>query len=247
MGRMLKIVLPHTRARDSYIYAAMLLLIVTLAIAPILAFGAPAQPAVRPDVGQELRGSDKNKRRQAAEKLLSRAAQASPADIVRASSAETDADIQVKLHQLLGNDASEASVAALVNSLKTGSPAIVRVSAAQQLGRIRGGDAALKALLKGLTGDADKDVRAACAVGLGSYRTPEAAKALAKAASDKAPGVRRRIAFALSKHPKSADRDSALTGLEKDSDAEVAGKARAFNARLKASERAVGKGAKQAK
>lgn len=181
----------------------------------------PARP--RPN----LRGSAAQ-RLEAAEQSLRRVRGAAGADALGTAAArETNPQVRYRLLQALAVQDAAAALPALTRALGSDPSPIVRVAAAQELGRLDE-PSATRALAGALSSDADANVREASAVSLGLHRSTGAVAALAAASRHADPRLRVHAALGLSRQPAGRERDSALDRLERDADAAVAAKARAW-------------------
>ena len=221
---------PASRALNISIRAAFLLLLLTCTALPLYVFGQPGglRSDEKPALGPKLRSGSAAERRETAEAVLHGRGHAADGELAQALSAEPDPETKVRLIRALGGRGSDEAVAALTDTLLRDSSPLARATAAKQLRRLQGGKTASDALAQALKNDKDADVRSACASALGAYRIPEAVKALADAAKDKDPKIRRHAALGLTRQPKTAETEAALGALEKDADPGVAAKTRAW-------------------
>lgn len=174
-----------------------------------------------------LRGTAAERLEAADAARFRRAGAPKAAELDAAVAREANPQIRCRLLQALTAQDASAAVPALTRALRTDAASIVRVVAAQELGRLSE-PAATGALASALAADADADVRKASAVSLGLHRSAAAVAALAAAARNGDAGLRAHAALGLSRQPAGRERDAALSRLERDADAGVAAKARAW-------------------
>lgn len=185
---------------------------------------APERPA-RPRAN--LRGTAAE-RLEAAEQARRRVRGAvGAAELDAATGRETNPQVRYRLLQALAASDPAAAIPALTRVLRADPAPIVRVAAAQELGRLEE-LAATRALAAALAGDVDLDVRRAAAASLAVHRSSEAVVALAAAARHADAGLRAHAALSLSRQPAGRERDQALDRLERDPDAGVVAKTRAW-------------------
>jgi HEAT repeat protein len=225
-----------TRARDNTSRVVAFIAAGLLAALPLLALGAPArlaQPAQpdSQDIGKDLQDKDAAKRQAAAERLALRKGKAGAGVLRRAALAERNVQVRAHLLRALAVQDGDAAVPALSAALASDPAVVVRVMAAQELGRLALSTAATQALSTALAGDKDAFVRKACAVSLGFHADAEAIKALDRASQDADPRLRESAALGLSRQPKGRDADRALDRLERDKDKAVAAKTKGWRRR----------------
>lgn len=179
-------------------------------------------PAPTGDVTSQLSASQDDTRAQAVQAVLDRRAYASADALTAASRGEKNPEIRLRMLMAAFDVSRSSAEPFLIAALGGDSSPLVRAVSAQILIRAVPDDAIRSAFLNGLANDKDLDVRRSCASGLAYHHSPDAVKALAAAASDRDPELRRRVGLALLRHPKSAAADQVLNQLENDSDKSVA-------------------------
>ncbi len=190
---------------------------------------AVAARAARNDVSAGLTSGRLKVRLDAAQAVIEHRGSASPDDLVAASRRDANPEARARLLMAAYEVDIPRAIPALIAALRGDASPLVRSIAAQTLARAGGsaGAPARQAFHDGLAQDAALAVRRKCAAALGFHHSPDAVKALAAAASDPDPELRRGVGTALTLHPRSAETDRALDALENDRDPSVAGRVRA--------------------
>ncbi|MFA6093638.1 MAG: HEAT repeat domain-containing protein [Elusimicrobiota bacterium] len=196
--------------------------LLTLAFLLLASSAAIAQLPAPKDVGADLRSTDAAKRRDAVQKLIYGKGTAQDSALMDAVSAEKEPQLRSELLRAASMRGGDDAVFALIEALAGDRSVVVRLSAAQELGRQSASQEALFSLVDALTLDADPGVRAACAKGLAFRKESAAVQALIEAAADQDALVRAETAFALARQVKSRDIDAALDRLANDQDPRVA-------------------------
>jgi len=179
-------------------------------------------PAPTGDVAALLKSPSSDTRADAVQAVIDHRARASADALTAASRSEKNPEIRLRMLMAAFDVNRSSAEPFLIAALGGDASPMVRAVSAQILIRAVPDDAIRAAFLNGLAKDKDLDVRRSCASGLGYHHTPDAVKALAAAASDRDPELRRRVGMALLRHPKSAAGDAVLDHLENDSDKSVA-------------------------
>ena len=188
-----------------------------------------AEPkALRRDVSGQLASSRSEARLQAAMDVQDHRATASADALTAAAGAEARPDIRIRMLMAAFEVDRSSALPFLVAALRRDPDSLVRAVAAQTLARFTPDASVRRAFLDGLAKDRDRDVRRACAIGLGFHHTPDAVKALSDASSDPDPELRRRVGLALTRHPKSSATERILDRLENDADPSVSGRVRGW-------------------
>lgn len=205
--------------------------------APTVGTATPAAPTTTtsnlPDVTSQLSAVKIGTRISVVQSIINHSATASADALTEASVVETNPDLRVRLLAAAFEVDKDSAVPFLIAALRGDASVVVRAVSAQILARATPSDKVRRAFLDGYAKDANVDVRRACLVGLGSQPHAESLKVLTAAALDNDREIRLRAGIALTRHPKSVERDRALDRLENDRDPIVAGR---IHARRRAGE-----------
>lgn len=139
---------------------------------------------------------------------------------LRRAKDDRDASVRRKAIQVLAAEGETTVTADLINSLAQDPDAAVRQTAAEELGNFVQSAGVVAALSRALSQDPAAAVRYASARSLALSRTAEAIEALARAAQEADPNLRRQIAVGLGRHS-SPQANSILKKLERDANASV--------------------------
>jgi hypothetical protein len=197
------------------------------AFAAVWAFSIRARAAQAPDAAALLRSPRADVRAKIAEDIIAHRAKASGDAVNAAAAKEANPEVRIRLLTASFEVDRSSALPFLIAAVRGDNSPMVRAVSAQILARSRPDARVRQAFLDGLAKDADLDVRRSCAMGLGFQPAPDSLKALTAAAADRDPELRRRVAFALLRHPRSAAVDQVLDRLENDSDRTVAERVRA--------------------
>ena len=128
-----------------------------------------------------------------------------PSDqIKQARNREKDPLVRRRLNEALARTGTPGFQQELARSLSDDPDVFVRQGAAQQLGNYVATPGVVAALAHALAADPEPAVRYACAQSLALSDTPASFNALAKAATDADPNLRRQVAFSLGRHKSAA-------------------------------------------